>query len=197
MSNTIYHEKQVRELCALHALNNLFQSKDAFIKSELDLICHSLSPDNWINPHKSVLGLGNYDINVIMKALQSRGCEAIWFDKRKDPSCLNLTNICGYILNVPSDYKIGFITLPLQRKHWLDNPQVIGSDTDLLNYLRDELDCKDKQLFLVVTEEAAKNQSWLHDKSNYMNTTSIIENRDADIVHLNDINDFSGDSSYQ
>ena len=26
----IYHEKQSRELCALHALNNLFQSKDAF-----------------------------------------------------------------------------------------------------------------------------------------------------------------------
>lgn len=80
---TIYHEKQVRELCALHALNNLFQEKDCFTKAELDSICHSLSPDNWINPHKSVLGLGNYDINVIMKALQSRQCEAIWFDKRK------------------------------------------------------------------------------------------------------------------
>lgn len=79
----IYHEKQIRELCALHALNNLFQSKDAFTKTELDTICHSLSPDNWINPHKSMLGLGNYDINVIMKALQSRGYEAIWFDKRK------------------------------------------------------------------------------------------------------------------
>lgn len=81
--NDIYHEKQVRELCALHALNNLFQSKDAFTKMELDYICHSLSPDNWINPHKSMLGLGNYDINVIMKALQSRGYETIWFDKRK------------------------------------------------------------------------------------------------------------------
>lgn len=81
--SSIYHEKQVRELCALHALNNLFQQKNCFIKIELDSICHSLSPDNWINPHKSVLGLGNYDINVIMKALQSRGHEAIWFDKRK------------------------------------------------------------------------------------------------------------------
>lgn len=83
MNSDIYHEKQVRELCALHALNNLFQSKDAFTKADLDCICNSLSPDHWINPHKSVLGLGNYDINVIMKALQSRGCEAIWFDKRK------------------------------------------------------------------------------------------------------------------
>lgn len=82
-SNEIYHEKQIRELCALHALNNLFQAKDTFTKIELDYICHSLSPDNWINPHRSMLGLGNYDINVIMKALQSRGYGTIWFDKRK------------------------------------------------------------------------------------------------------------------
>lgn len=43
----------------------------------------SLSPDHLVNPHKSVLGLGNYDVNVIMSALQLRGYEAIWFDKRK------------------------------------------------------------------------------------------------------------------
>ena len=28
--NEIYHEKQSKELCALHALNNIFQIKDAF-----------------------------------------------------------------------------------------------------------------------------------------------------------------------
>lgn len=44
---------------------------------------HSLSPDNFVNPHKSLLGLGNYDVNVIMAALQMKGFEAIWFDKRK------------------------------------------------------------------------------------------------------------------
>ncbi|RLU25634.1 hypothetical protein DMN91_001791, partial [Ooceraea biroi] len=53
-----------------------------FNKQELDQICYSLSPDVWINPHKSLLGLGNYDINVIMAALQKRGREAVWFDKR-------------------------------------------------------------------------------------------------------------------
>lgn len=80
--HSIYHEKQIKELCALHALNNLFQEK-YFTKVELDSVCHNLSPDVWINPHKSFLGLGNYDINVIMKVLQSRGYEAVWFDKRK------------------------------------------------------------------------------------------------------------------
>lgn len=160
---------QVKELCALHALNNLFQERD-FSKQELDQICYSLSPDVWINPHKSLLGLGNYDINVIMAALQRRGREAVWFDKRRfvfnninvtltlnytklfiytfmkfflrDPKCLCLDNIEGFILNVPTEYKLGFVLLPLKRRHWialkkihgafynldskLDSPQLIG-----------------------------------------------------------------------
>lgn len=37
----------------------------------------------------------------------------------RDPSCLHLKSIFGFILNVPSEYKIGFITLPLRRKHWI------------------------------------------------------------------------------
>ena len=28
--NDIYHERQSKELCALHALNNIFQSRNAF-----------------------------------------------------------------------------------------------------------------------------------------------------------------------
>lgn len=74
---------QIKELCALHSLNNLFQDSGAFAKSELDSICHALAPDNWFNPHKSVLGTGNYDINVIMAALVTKGCGVVWFDKRK------------------------------------------------------------------------------------------------------------------
>lgn len=35
----VYHERQVKELCALHALNNLFQDQKAFCKKDLDDIC--------------------------------------------------------------------------------------------------------------------------------------------------------------
>ena len=42
-----------------------------------------MSPRDFINPHRSILGRGNYNINVIMKALQLKDHEAIWFDKRK------------------------------------------------------------------------------------------------------------------
>lgn len=176
---TIYHERQVKELCALHALNNLFQDGAAFNKQNLDMICHSLSPDNIVNPHKSVLGLGNYDVNVLMSALQQKGYEAIWFDKRKDPSCIDLTKIVGFILNIPSDMKFGFLQFPLNRKHWisvreidgtyynmdskLDGPLPIGKQNELLIYLREQLKSKDKELFVVMTLEVERSQAWRKD----------------------------------
>ena len=73
----IYHEKQSRQLCALHVLNNLFQDPNAFNKSDLDAICARLSPNTWINPHKSMFGLGNYDVNILMTGLQNWGFKTI------------------------------------------------------------------------------------------------------------------------
>ena len=44
----------------------------------------SLAPDSkWLNPHRSSLGIGNFDVNVLMAALAQKQCEAEWFDKRK------------------------------------------------------------------------------------------------------------------
>ncbi|KAK1793937.1 hypothetical protein P4O66_010844 [Electrophorus voltai] len=80
----IYHEKQRRELCALHALNNVFQDGAAFSRDALQDIYQRLSPSTLVTPHKkSMLGNGNYDVNVIMAALQTRGFEAVWWDKRR------------------------------------------------------------------------------------------------------------------
>ncbi len=42
-----------------------------------------LAPQCVMNPHRSVLGTGNYDVNVIMAALHSRGLAAVWWDKRR------------------------------------------------------------------------------------------------------------------
>ena len=78
----MYHERQRLQFCALHVLNNLFQ-EETFCKQDLDDICYSLSPDATVNPHKSFLGLGNYDVNVLTMALQTKDYQFIWFDKRK------------------------------------------------------------------------------------------------------------------
>ncbi|XP_013110324.2 josephin-like protein [Stomoxys calcitrans] len=162
----VYHERQTRQLCALHTLNNLFQTRQAFTKERLDQICTDLNPNVWLNPHRSMLGLGNYDVNVIMAALQAWNCEACWFDKRKDPSCIDLNAIVGFILNVPSDYKFGFITLPLRKRHWiairqidgkyynldskLHSPECIGDEQQLFAFLKQQLQSNDRELFVVV-----------------------------------------------
>ncbi|CAD6241087.1 GSCOCG00009122001-RA-CDS [Cotesia congregata] len=209
MTGSIYHERQVKELCALHALNNLFQER-GFSKQELDQICYGLSPDVWINPHKSLLGLGNYDINVIMAALQKKGCEAIWFDKRRDLNSLNLDKIDGFILNVPTEYKLGFVLLPLKKRHWialrkikgafynldskLDSPVLIGNNDELIAYLKDQILSKEKELLLVVSREIANNQDWLIKLDNgndIINSKKFIENNDDDnnkYSHDNDEN---------
>jgi len=38
-ASNVYHERQRFELCALHALNNVFQDPNAFTKEQLDEIC--------------------------------------------------------------------------------------------------------------------------------------------------------------
>jgi josephin len=105
-SQGIYHERQIKELCALHTLNNLFQ-EHFYTKQTLDELCieylcwfklliikfifwlvyflnnQRLSPQDLINPHRSIFGRGNYNINIIMKAAQLKGHEVIWFDKRR------------------------------------------------------------------------------------------------------------------
>uniref|UniRef100_G1TSG2 Josephin-1 n=1 Tax=Oryctolagus cuniculus TaxID=9986 RepID=G1TSG2_RABIT len=82
----IYHEKQRRELCALHALNNVFQDGQAFTSQLASCLICRLSPNTMVTPHKkSMLGNGNYDVNVIMAALQTKGYEAVWWDKLLGP----------------------------------------------------------------------------------------------------------------
>jgi len=174
--NDIYHERQSKELCALHALNNIFQARDAFSQRELDEICYNLSPDTWINPHKSLLGLGNYDINVVTAALNCKNCDIIWFDKRKDPSIIKLDKVIGFILNIPNDYTFGWLRLPFHRKHWialkrihaafynldskLKKPAMIGGEAEFLTFLRNEMDNSETQLLLVVDKEVAEGDKW-------------------------------------
>uniref|UniRef100_A0A915IGN3 Josephin-2 n=1 Tax=Romanomermis culicivorax TaxID=13658 RepID=A0A915IGN3_ROMCU len=180
-SNSIYHERQSWQLCAMHSLNNLFQGV-AFTRDSLDDICKKLSPESgfW-NPHKNCIGLGNYDVNVVISALNTKDCTAVWFDKRKSPEVIDLTKIVGFIANVPSQAKISFVTIPfIKRNHWiamreingtyynLDSklaaPELIGGVENLVQYLKGILSCKDKELFVIVNCETEKNGSWNKEK---------------------------------
>lgn len=172
----IYHEKQHFELCALHALNNVFQDPNAFNKEVLDEICSRLSPDSLVNPHKCVLGTGNYDVNVIMAGLQYKGHAAVWWDKRRSVDRLCLNNIKGFILNIPSSIGWGMMTIPLKRRHWiavrqiddvfynldskLKQPDLIGEAVQLRKFLAKKLSSKSCELLLVVSSEVEGSREW-------------------------------------
>lgn len=97
---TFYHERQQLQYCLKHALNNLLQ-RPAFTIESLNDICKkqvysfiitsfyffgnfSLDNTSFLNPHRSILGLGNYDVNVLMVAMSSeeKDLSIIWFDSR-------------------------------------------------------------------------------------------------------------------
>lgn len=185
----IYHERQSKQLCALHALNNLFQDPHAFSKQELDTICKELAPDcRILNPHRSVLGLGCYDVNVIICALSRKDYDVIWFDKRKELSDLNLNNIFGFILNIPDPPSTSIFAIPIQylpaqakvwssQKHWiairklgsyyfnldskLDSPICIGHDNDLIQYLQHRVPINLVEILIVVPKKVSDDGSWI------------------------------------
>lgn len=187
----IYHERQSRQLCALHALNNLFQNRNAFTKQDLDLICKELAPTSrLINPHRSLFGLGCYDVNVIISALGKKDFDVIWFDKRKKLSNLRLEKIYGFILNVPNTPTYGFLNyIPMQahiwstEKHWvtikkignyyynldskLISPDCIGNDEALLQYLQSSSSIEQVEILIVVTKEDSEQQNWLKAESKF------------------------------
>ncbi|XP_043719068.1 josephin-like protein [Telopea speciosissima] len=111
----IYHEKQRLQFCLLHALNNLFQEKDTFTPAELNSISDKLvlndpSKERWtplsvvFKPHHNAI-TGNYDINVLIAALEGKGKEVVWHDHRNGVSSIDLTGtedaLMGMVLNIP------------------------------------------------------------------------------------------------
>mmetsp|Transcript_107123 Transcript_107123/g.190330 ORF Transcript_107123/g.190330 Transcript_107123/m.190330 type:complete len:327 (+) Transcript_107123:66-1046(+) len=74
----IYHEKQIPNLCGLHAVNNLLQQK-AFDRNEFDRCAQQLDQQERAMGMTFGMGEGNYrpdgfyNVTVLQRTLQSRG----------------------------------------------------------------------------------------------------------------------------
>lgn len=84
-------------------------------------------------------------------------------------------------MNVPSEYKFGFIVLPFRRRHWiairkinkvywnldskLNAPECIGDDAEVMNYLSNQFKSNDMELFVIVESEMEKSKRWLKDET--------------------------------
>lgn len=98
----------------------------------------------------------------------------------RNPSCIDASKVIGFILNVPNDYKFGFVVFPFKRRHWiavreinneywnldskLNSPEKIGNEHDLQSYLSNQLKSNDKELFVVVDSEIEKSKNWLREQ---------------------------------
>ncbi|CAK7301181.1 JOSD2 [Vulpes lagopus] len=136
-----------------------------------------LAPDSRLNPHRSLLGTGNYDVNVIMAALQGLGLATVWWDRRRPLSQLALSQVLGLILNLPSPMSLGLLSLPLRRRHWvalrqvdgvyynLDSklraPEALGDEDGVRAFLAAALAQGLCEVLLVVTKEVEEKGCWL------------------------------------
>ncbi|GAA54903.1 Josephin-2 [Clonorchis sinensis] len=183
----IYHEKQSLMLCCLHAINNLLQDR-IFSKRSLDEIANNLCPSKVLNPHRNLFGLGNYDANVLLLALQQCGYDIVWCDKRKSiqEHSLIFDNILGFILNTLSRRHILMFPMPHFGSHWiafrrlvvggerryynldskLRHPVPVAStDSEFVDYLEERLrEFPDTQLLFVVSQEVRQQRSWTSNK---------------------------------
>ncbi|KAL6967650.1 ubiquitinyl hydrolase 1 [Sarracenia purpurea var. burkii] len=111
----VYHERQRLQFCLLHSLNNLFQEKDAFTRENLNAIAEKLVVDDpdkgkWtplsviFKPHHNAF-TGNYDINVLIAALEEKGKRVNWHDRRSRASSIDLDDagdkLMGIVINIP------------------------------------------------------------------------------------------------
>ena len=158
----MFHERQRWALCGVHAINNLLQ-EHRYDKSDFDAVCQQLAPESWIiNPHRSFLGIGNYDVNVLMVLLEQQlGYQVKWKDSRKAVDRKELmeyygngrSTSFGILVNLPSASLVArYIT---KGRHWLtllwqqdtetwinldsnlDEPQVIGNMDECANLLNE------------------------------------------------------------
>lgn len=132
----VYHERQRLQFCLLHSLNNLFQEKGAFTRAHLNAIAEKLNHDDpnkgtWtpvsviFKPHHNAL-TGNYDINVLIAALEEKGKKVIWHDRRSGASSIDLDEpvdkLMGIVLNVPVR-KYGGLW---RGRHWVTLKKIKG-----------------------------------------------------------------------
>ncbi|KAJ9074088.1 Josephin-1 [Entomophthora muscae] len=179
--NPIYHERQRYQLCAVHAINNLLQ-RPQYDKKDLDLIASQLSDEKDFrekslfrslspsNAYKGWLGLGDYDVSVLIKAFQSLDLEVVWFDLRKGVDKIDLDDplFVGMIVNFQPESVLKKVSSALgltSGRHWkaiskiqgsfydldseYDSPKALGSNSDVKLFLKKLVDRSQAQILLI------------------------------------------------
>lgn len=135
----VYHERQRSQMCGLHAVNSMLQEQ-AFTKADFYRICDELSPPPTgffarlltSNPHRNNwLHTGDFDVNVLLRALNERAHAIRWFDARHRIAerfpVSDVDALLGFLVNERSSSLLGalsgsrhWFTVRCVRGHWLN-----------------------------------------------------------------------------
>lgn len=93
------------------------------------LVLDDPNEDKWTplslirKPHHNIL-TGNYDVNVLIAALEGRNCRVVWHDRRNGASSINLTEetLLGIMLNIPIRKLAGL----WRSRHWVTLRRISG-----------------------------------------------------------------------
>lgn len=163
----MYHERQVRMLCGIHAVNNFLQrtvyTKEIFDEISKRMFAESPEKDMYtFNPHKRAFW-GNYDANIVIEALRLEGYATEWFPKTKPDANLSALfwedDVKGIIINKPAFFG----------RHWTclrkndgeergatyhdskcPKPEVLDNEVKVNDFIQDTLaNEKDNEYFIV------------------------------------------------
>nr|VZI14467.1 unnamed protein product [Spirometra erinaceieuropaei] len=173
----IYHQKQSLLLCAVHAINNVLQF-EAVNKQSMDAICSRLTPARFANPHRNIFGLGNFDVNVLILALQDHDYDVVWFNRQKSMTehNLNWDRITGFILNTRRKF---LAPIPVTSRHWIafrGFPSAEGGD--ILYY---DLDSKLPSPLLVARSHA-EFATYIEERLNWSPSSQLLIVAPRDVV---------------
>ncbi|CAF3298874.1 unnamed protein product [Rotaria socialis] len=170
----LYHEKQRLQLCGLHSLNSLFQKK-VFSKETLDSFVHTHDKSRFWNEYSTFL-TGNYDLRILMDALNSKGYVLRAIDISECFETFSYKDCLGLLLNIVVERPF-ISSIPIvcsfakPGRHWLtiksvdgekyynfdsklSQPELIGYQSDLVAYLN-KLDRVQTYFYIVIEEDLA------------------------------------------
>uniref|UniRef100_A0A7S2SGS8 ubiquitinyl hydrolase 1 n=1 Tax=Mucochytrium quahogii TaxID=96639 RepID=A0A7S2SGS8_9STRA len=127
----MYHERQSTFMCGKHALNCLFANAELertiplVTKSDMEVNANELYGElkrlgttPWVSPYNWPLGLGNYDVTVLMKTAAQKDVEIGYLKADEILNALEKMEkdryILGLLLNVKSSSLFGLV----RTRHW-------------------------------------------------------------------------------
>lgn len=129
LPTSIHHERQhLSSLCALYSINNFLQ-RSAYTAADLNAISKEFNSSGSSQWHHIPL-IGQYDVNVIMVALQRQGYDVQWLNtSSKQP--VDFSQVEGLLVNSRNWYGLGRHWYVVRRFGDADSDQWVNVDSKL------------------------------------------------------------------